>query len=52
MVDLKRFFEDYKMLEKKKVTVEHFFEKEEAYKVINESIELYNKNEKLLQAME
>ncbi len=42
-VQLKRFFEDYKKLEHKNVVVEQFFEKDEAYRVINNSIELYKK---------
>ena len=42
MSELKRFFEDYKKLEHKNVSVEHFIGKEDAYKIINESIELYN----------
>jgi inorganic pyrophosphatase len=42
MVELKRFFEDYKKLEHKEVVVQEFLQKEEAYKIINESINLYN----------
>ena len=42
VVELKRFFEDYKKLEHGNVIVEHFFGREEAFKVINESINLYN----------
>ncbi len=43
MVELKRFFEDYKKLEHKHVQVNEFREKEFAYKIINESIIRYNK---------
>ncbi len=41
LVELKRFFEDYKKLEHKNVVVEKFIDREEAYKVILESMELY-----------
>lgn len=35
---IQRFFEDYKKLEKKKVTVEEFKDKQAAYEIIEESI--------------
>lgn len=38
---MKRFFEDYKKLENKQVQVKEFKDKETAYKIINESIQLY-----------
>lgn len=41
LVELKRFFEDYKKLEHKNVTVEQFISREEAYKIINDSLKLY-----------
>ncbi len=41
-VELEKFFEDYKKLEHKEVVVQEFLGKEEAYKIINESIDLYN----------
>ncbi len=43
MTELRRFFEDYKNLENKHVEVNEFLEKEFAYKIIEESMERYNK---------
>ncbi|MHB8852670.1 MAG: inorganic diphosphatase [Ignavibacteriaceae bacterium] len=42
MVELKRFFEDYKALEHKHVEVNEFLEKEFAFKVIEESMKRYS----------
>ncbi len=42
MKEIVRFFQDYKALEEKNVTIEHLLGKSYAYKVIEESIELYN----------
>lgn len=44
VVQLRRFFEDYKKLENKHVIVEQFLGKDEAYKIINDSLALYTKN--------
>lgn len=43
MVEVRRFFEDYKVLEKKSVQVEKFFGPVEAKQIILEAIELYKK---------
>jgi inorganic pyrophosphatase len=43
VVELKRFFEDYKMLEHKQVVVEQFLGREEAYRIIIDAIGLYAK---------
>ncbi|MBT2556358.1 inorganic diphosphatase [Hymenobacter sp. ISL-91] len=40
--EMQRFFEDYKALEHKSVTVQRFLPREEAYRIIDESIRLYN----------
>ena len=41
-LEMQRFFEDYKALEHNKhVTVERFMGKEDAYRIINDSIKLY-----------
>jgi inorganic pyrophosphatase len=41
MKEIVRFFQDYKALEEKNVTIEHLLGKPYAYKVIKESMELY-----------
>jgi inorganic pyrophosphatase len=41
--EIQRFFEDYTKLENKDVLVEHFLGREEAYKIVQESIVLYHK---------
>lgn len=43
MIEVKRFFEDYKQLEKKSVKVENFFGKKIALEIIQDAIELYKK---------
>lgn len=49
IVELRRFFEDYKKLEHKHVIVEEFLNREEAYRIINQAVELYEKmKEKLI----
>ena len=49
IVELRRFFEDYKKLEHKHVVVEEFLNREEAYRIINQAVELYEKmKEKLI----
>jgi len=41
LVELKRFFEDYKMLEHKDVIVEQFMNREKAFEIVTESMRLY-----------
>jgi inorganic pyrophosphatase len=48
LVELKRFFEDYKKLEHKEVSVEKFLSKETAYNIIRESIQRYEQNKPFL----
>ncbi|MDF7814525.1 inorganic diphosphatase [Hymenobacter sp. YC55] len=40
--EMQRFFEDYKALEHKHVTVERFMGREDAYRIIEDSIKLYD----------
>jgi inorganic pyrophosphatase len=50
LTELKRFFEDYKMLEHKNVIVEQFMNREKAFEIILEGMRLYQeKKEKLIQ---
>jgi inorganic pyrophosphatase len=42
ILEVQRFFEDYKILENKEVVVEGFLGREDAYRIVKESIELYN----------
>ena len=48
LVELKRFFEDYKNLEHKNVLVDHFIKREQAYNIILDGMKLYNENSQLL----
>jgi inorganic pyrophosphatase len=48
LVELKRFFEDYKMLEHKDVIVEQFLSREKAYSIVQESITLYQEKREML----
>jgi inorganic pyrophosphatase len=41
LVELKRFFEDYKMLEHKNVIVEQFMNKDKAFEIVREGLNLY-----------
>jgi inorganic pyrophosphatase len=43
-IEIKRFFQDYKILEKRKIEVEEFFGKEKAYEIIAMNIEDYKKH--------
>lgn len=44
MKEVHRFFEDYKKLENKEVKVEDFLGKEDAMRIIRESVDLYDSN--------
>ncbi len=41
MVEVRRFFEDYKVLENKKVVIEKFLDRADALKILDEAIKLY-----------
>ena len=41
LLELRNFFEQYKVLENKKVAIDNFQDQSEAFKVINEAIALY-----------
>lgn len=47
-LEIKRFFEDYKILEDTSVQVEDLIGRDEAIKVVRESLELYRQEEKRL----
>jgi inorganic pyrophosphatase len=48
LVELKRFFEDYKMLEHKNVIVEQFMNRDKALEIVIEGIRLYQEKKKEL----
>jgi inorganic pyrophosphatase len=43
-LELRNYFEQYKVLENKQVQIDAFQSKEEAYEVINEAIAYYGKS--------
>jgi inorganic pyrophosphatase len=43
LIEIKHFFESYKMLEKKKVEINAIGDEKKAMKVVKEALELYNK---------
>ena len=43
--EVQRFFEDYKALEKKKVVIEKFLDRDDALKILSDSITLYSQYE-------
>jgi inorganic pyrophosphatase len=47
MTEVRRFFEDYKALEQKKVVVEKFLDRKEAIQILQDALNLYSskKNE-------
>lgn len=45
MKEIRRFFEDYKTLENKVVKVEKFFDRAEAFRIIDSARELYKKRD-------
>ena len=48
--EIRRFFEDYKILENKKVTVEDFYDRDIALEILKEAVDLYRKHESELRA--
>ncbi|MCG2617679.1 inorganic diphosphatase [Terrimonas sp. NA20] len=44
LLELRNFFEQYKVLENKEVKIDNFQDKETAYKVIQEAIDFYKEN--------
>lgn len=48
--EIRRFFEDYKILENKKVTVEDFYDRDEAVRILKAAVDLYKMSEKTLRS--
>lgn len=51
MIEVQRFFEDYKKLENKTVKIEKFFDQKEALKVVDDAIKFYKKERSKLLKM-
>ncbi|MGZ3698286.1 MAG: inorganic diphosphatase, partial [Bdellovibrionota bacterium] len=50
MMEVKRFFEDYKALENKKVIIKNFLDRADAVQTLKDAIELYDKNKTALRS--
>jgi inorganic pyrophosphatase len=48
LVELKKFFEDYKTLEHKNVVVEQFMNREKAFEIVRDSMKLYQEKKESL----
>jgi len=48
--EIRRFFEDYKILENKKVIVEDFYDRDEAVRILKAAVDLYKKSGKTLRS--